>query len=130
MGINEDKSLPYRFFLFIPVIGKIKEGDIIAFEPLKDDIFMKGLKGLIVKEVGCAYPSRLIVKGKEYYCVKYLGKALERNSDGRKVKHFVYSGQVPKNCYFVIGKHEMSYDSRYFGFVCRDKVKYKVLFTR
>ena len=130
MGINEDKSLPYRFFVLVPVFGKIREGDIIAFEPLKDNMFMKGLKGLIVKEVGCSHPSMLIVKGKEYYCVKYLGKASGRSSDGRKVKSFVRSGTVPENCYFVIGKHERSYDSRYFGFVCRDKIKYKVLFAR
>lgn len=129
-GVNEDESLPYKFFIFFPPLGRIKEGDLVAFRPIQNDPFMKNLDGLIVKKVGCSYPHELVVKGKEYYCkingnLVYLGKALERSRDGRKVKNFTWSGQVPKGCYFVVGTHKRSYDSRYFGFVC--KVEYKAV---
>ena len=66
---------------------------------------------------------RVIKKGREFYCLRYLGRALERTRDGRPLSPSDFEGEIPEDCYWVKGEHERSYDSRYFGPVCNVRRK-------
>lgn len=61
---------------------------------------------------------------KRYFCSgKEIGKAENTDSKGIKVNNFVFNGYIPKNKYFVMGTHQKSYDSRYWGFVDKSNIK-------
>jgi len=113
VGINVDESLPYRFFLIFPALTPPKEGDLVA---------VKLADKLVVKRVGCAFPARLEVKNSRFFCLsttygrKFLGEALLPS-------RYTYAGQIPKGCYFLVGEHPRSYDSRYWGLFCNVRLK-------
>ena len=120
--ISSDTSLPNRFWFIKPYErGQIKVGDYVIFRIFfnyknrwdpKKDVFLK--------MVACVPGQRLLIKEMKVYCDgKMLGKIREKDSEGDPVKHFEYDGIVPEGKYFVMGTHERSYDSRYFGFVDR-----------
>jgi signal peptidase I/conjugal transfer pilin signal peptidase TrbI len=105
----------------------------VVLKTPKEDPFAKGEN--IVKRVGCLPGDELLIKGKDYYCIKkskkeliFLGTAKERSMTGVKVNQFNPCGEnpcrieVPKGYIFAIGDHKDSYDSRYFGWVPYEKI--------
>lgn len=77
----------------------------------------------LVKQVTCPSGSVLETKNLEYYCNGHLiATALEKDSQGREIKHFTFTGSVPNDMLFVTGENPKSYDSRYFGFIAKNKV--------
>lgn len=115
-----DKSLPYTFFLS----REFREGDrFIEFAPPVKNEYTAGVKHLI-KAIACSGGSTLHTRGLEYYCDgKYLGKAKTTDKHGKEIDHFVYNGVIPQEAFFVMGTHERSYDSRYFGFIWKEDIE-------
>lgn len=109
-----------------------RQGDHVLFVFDMDDPQAKGLnKGdILVKKVSCDQGQVLEVRGgRQVFCDGKSGQMLQAvDSLGNPVKPFIYSGQIPDGMMFVTGKHEKSYDSRYWGFARRDWVRGKVLF--
>jgi len=122
-------SLRYSFFF----INSVKPGNIIqkgnyviinVTPPVALGLPLDVHKA--IKEVGCMEGDLLAVINKEYYCgeqkARYLGKAKDYALNGEKVESFVFNGVIPRGKMFVIGHHKDSYDSRYFGFIDKDKI--------
>lgn len=78
----------------------------------------------IAKYIKCVEGDILkVTKEKEYFCNDiYLGFAQNTNSKGKEIKNFVFNGAIPKNKFFAMGTHLMSYDSRYFGFIDKTQI--------
>lgn len=77
----------------------------------------------LVKQVACISGDVLESRGLEYYCNGHLiATALERDSQGREIKQFHFTGTIPDDKLFVLGENPKSYDSRYFGFIDKSKV--------
>lgn len=78
----------------------------------------------IAKYVKCIEGEYLkVTKDKKYFCNgEYLGFAQNKNSKGESVQNFVFNGVIPQGKFFAMGTHLMSYDSRYFGFVDKNKI--------
>lgn len=114
-----DESLPYHVWISLPFYKK----PYVEFPVYFKDKYFKNADYL-VKILACDEGHYLNVdEKKNYYCDgEYLGKAVDTDSLGKPVNHFVWNGIIPKGKAFVIGTHPRSYDSRYFGFIDKDKI--------
>lgn len=76
------------------------------------------------KYVRCEGGDKLSVRGLEYFCNdELIGTAKTKDKNGKSVTPFVYEGLIPEGQYFVMGTHERSYDSRYWGFVDKNLIQ-------
>ncbi len=130
--VSTSPSLEHRIFFLTKAMKEIKLGDYLVFRH-KDTSFIK--KGLdeendrIVKKVGCL-PGNILTTDAEgkYFCgQKLLGIALQTDSKGRALPHFLFTGPVPENSYFMVGTNPRSFDSKYFGFIHAKDILYKAL---
>jgi signal peptidase I/conjugal transfer pilin signal peptidase TrbI len=72
----------------------------------------------VTKVVRCMEGQHLKVNNLKFYCDgKYLGKAREETMSGKETTIFSYDGLIPEGKIFLMGPHEYSFDSRYFGLV-------------
>ncbi len=74
---------------------------------------------MFIKKVGCS-PGEILTKDAEdtFYCHQTrLGKALEKDSNGKKLPVFKFIGPIPEDSYYMMGTNPRSFDSRYFGLV-------------
>ena len=101
----------------------IIKDNLYIFEFPKDTSYYK--KGTeFVKYAKCLPGDKLEVKNLKYYCNgKYIDKARTKDSKGREVKPFVFNGIIPENKIFMYAPHPKSYDSRYWGFLDKNKIK-------
>lgn len=77
-----------------------------------------------IKRAGCTSGDTLKVESDYYYCNgHYLGHAKRKSLAGEPIAPFVFNGVVPDKMIFAIGDHPDSYDSRYVGFVSRDRIR-------
>lgn len=99
------------------------KGKIIAFDfPLDTKYFKKDTP--FAKEVKCQGGDNLSTQDRDYFCNNHhIGKARIADSKGAAVKQFVFNGVIPKDSYFVMGDNPNSFDSRYWGFLTKDKIK-------
>lgn len=130
--VSTSPSLGHRIFFLTKAKNKIKLGDYLVFKH-KDTSFVK--KGLependrMVKKVGCL-PGDILTTDAEgkYFCnQRLLGTALQTDSKGRTLPHFLFSGPVPESSYFMVGTNPRSFDSKYFGLIHADDILYKAL---
>jgi signal peptidase I/conjugal transfer pilin signal peptidase TrbI len=70
----------------------------------------------ILKRVGCDSLSRIEVKDKQFICDGSIIGETHRED------FIVMNGIIPEDKIFLIGDHEKSYDSRYFGLVEKSKI--------
>ena len=119
--INRDRSLDFKVFLSLPS-DRFSLGDYVSF-PAPETPITKGKNLTFVKRIECLEGDIIIRKGRDFYCLHYLGRALEKTRWGQSLSPSDFEGRVPKNCYWVRGDYERSYDSRYFGLVCNLKRK-------
>jgi signal peptidase I len=125
-------SVKYKLF-WKASMGAFSYDSYVVLKTFKEDPFAKGER--LVKRVGCKEGDELLIKGKEYYCVRkdgkeavFLGVAKERSMSGVKVDQFNPCGdnycrvKIPSGHVFVIGDHKDSYDSRYFGWVPYERI--------
>jgi signal peptidase I/conjugal transfer pilin signal peptidase TrbI len=108
-------------------LKNIKTGDIIIFKKYFEDKYIPD-NGILIKYVMCNEGDNLTVDSdKIYYCNgQFFTVAKDTDSKGNPVKNFVYNGKIPKGKVFVSGVGRNSYDSKYFGFIDKDKILYKV----
>ena len=91
--------------------------------PAPETPITKGKDLVFLKRIECVPGDRVIRKGREFYCLHYLGRALEETRTGHTLEPTEFEGQIPQNCYWVKGDNPRSYDSRYFGLTCRPQRK-------
>lgn len=120
-------SLPWRYFLRLPYRfpfqSEIKPGDYILFKTDRRMLPYYAPGKLFGKRVVGIPGDRLEVRGRDFYLNgRFLTRARETDSLGNPAPLFDYNGTIPRDCYFVLGLSPNSFDSRYWGFVCRDSV--------
>jgi len=131
--VSTSDSLNHRiFFMTSHDIRKIKDGDYLVFKHTRSPYIRQGLsknEGLFTKQVGCS-PGEILRRDENnrFFCDQtLLGKALAQDSKGRDLPQFSFNGPVPENYFFMMGTHPRSFDSKYFGFIHADEIKYKAL---
>jgi len=131
--VSTSHSLQHRVFFLVPVhIKKIKPGDYLVFSHDDTSFVNRGLNpenDRLIKRVGCS-PGQVLTRNADrlFSCnKKELGKAMDKDSQGRVLSQFEFSGLVPEDNFFMIGSNPRSFDSRYFGFVHADDILYKAL---
>lgn len=103
----KDISLDTKYVLFIPPFTKYTKNSDIKY----------------LKKIGCREGQNLSIKENKYFCDNELiGIAKEKDMNGVKLEKFEFNGIVPKDKYFVIGTHEYSFDSKYFGFIDKSQI--------
>ena len=133
ISVSTSPSLDHRIFFLMRLsdVDEIKTGDHIAFSHPDDQHIYRGLSrenNLLIKKVGCSPGEVLAAGGGGIYCQgTFLGKNLPRDGEGKPLPQFSYIGLIQRNKYFMIGRHERSFDSRYFGFIDADDFRYKAI---
>lgn len=117
-------SLRYRVFFLDKAPDKtIRRGEYLLLE-LSSKYIMDGKPFKATKQAACVEGDTLRVVGREYYCNdEYLGRAKDYSLKGEKLENFVYNGVIPEGRIFLFGQHRDSFDSRYFGFVMKEKIE-------
>lgn len=125
IALNESPSLPSYFYVVknTETENDFKKGSIITFPfPKKDDRYFK-YEYNFIKQIRCKEGEYLKYINRNYYCNdEYLGIARTHDSKGKEVEPFVFNGKIPEGKLFVMGTSHNSYDSRYWGFVNKEKV--------
>ena len=131
--VSTSPSLDHRVFLRLDLAMEREQdrGEYLIFQYQDSDHIHQGLhqdNDLLIKQVGCRPGERLLVGDGRASCQGIsLGTQLETDGQGRALRHFTYDGIVPPGKYFMIGKHERSYDSRYFGFIDASQFRQRAL---
>jgi conjugal transfer pilin signal peptidase TrbI len=123
LGLIDSPSIYKRIVVYkIEQPNVVKKGKLYVFPFFKDTRYHK--KGeIFVKYAKCLAGDKLEVKGLKYYCNgKYFASAVTKDSKGVPVKHFIYNGIIPQDKIFMYAPHPHSYDSRYWGFLNKDKI--------
>jgi len=129
--IAKDVSLPYNFFLELPPKDSYEKGEYVEFvEVIKIPYLAERFSNpvYLIKIVACKEGDELKTENLAYYCNgKRIAKAMEKTPKGRQLPHFEFNGVIPKGFYFVVGKHPMSFDSRYLGLIHKSQIKARVV---
>lgn len=72
---------------------------------------------MFIKRVGCVPGEKIVLtENYDFYCNdRYLGRALQEDSKGRKLEITDFRGLLPEGKYFMVGDILKSWDSKYFG---------------
>ncbi|MBT0652625.1 S26 family signal peptidase [Geomobilimonas luticola] len=118
-------SLKHRIYWLTRNPDKVVRGDYVLFhhKELAAKVGMKKSEEML-KVLGCNEGDQLTVDAeKKFYCNgEYMVRAKDISLKGEPLQHFVFNGQIPKGVMFVMGQHKDSYDSRYFGFVDKNRI--------
>jgi len=118
-------SLKHRIYWLTRNPEKVVRGDYVLFhhKELAAKVGMKKSEEML-KVLGCNEGDQLTVDAeKKFYCNgEYMIRAKDISLKGEPLQHFVFNGQIPKGVMFVLGQHKDSYDSRYFGFVDKNRI--------
>lgn len=131
--VSTSPSLEHRVFLRLAFDGQEgrPQGEYLVFSHPGGAHIHQGLhqcNNLLIKQVGCRPGEKLTMENGQVFCQGMpLGEQLETDGQGRKLPRFIYDGIVPPGKYFMIGSHERSYDSRYFGFIDEQQFRYLAL---
>ena len=130
MGYNQTPSLPGHFFLVEKdKRNHLKRGDYVSFYTRdlmpyypKGSRFVKKIVGIgrdFISRNGRVFT--ICKKENPGQCIKT--EALKTDSKGNPAPRFIPEGrEIPLDCYFVLGDHPRSFDSRYWGYVCGEEV--------
>lgn len=124
IGFSITPSLPYSIFFINKKNTNFAKNDFIVFQYPGENIYGYKKDEQFVKIASCFPDDFLKVNEQfEYFCnEKNIGKAYTKDSQNNKIQPFVFNGIIPKNQYFVTGTHLKSYDSKYWGFVHKEKI--------
>lgn len=123
IDMTMDKSLAYSVWLTkAPFDSKLDS--YAMFKPTVHNRYTHKV-GYFVKQIGCREGQRLNVgESGDFYCDgKHIAKAKSTDKDGNPVDFFHYNGVIPENNFFMLGTHERSYDSRYFGLIRNNQIE-------
>ncbi|ARE80660.1 S26 family signal peptidase [Campylobacter helveticus] len=123
VGVIHTKSIDKDVFVYKKKIDENLNDTLIYFTlPVQTRYFDKGSS--FGKYVKCQGGQTLKTKHLSYYCDGvFLGKAKNTDIKGKSVENFIFNGTIPYNQFFVMGTHERSFDSRYWGFVNKKDIK-------
>lgn len=123
IGVIHTKSIDKDVFIYKKKIDENLSNALIYFTlPVQTRLFNKGSS--FGKYVKCQGGQTLTTKHLSYYCDGvFLGKAKTTDINGKSVENFIFNGIIPYNQFFVMGTHERSFDSRYWGFVNKKDIK-------
>jgi len=125
ISVTLTPSLKHRIYWLTRNPDRVVRGDYVLFrhKELSDRMGMKKTED-VMKILGCNEGDLLTVDAeKKFYCNgEYLVRAKDISLKGEPLQHFVFNGQIPKGVMFVMGQHKDSYDSRYFGFVDKNRI--------
>jgi len=121
---QEYRCLPGKVFLIrIDDQAEFKKGDIIAFytDEKQSEYFKPGTK-MLKMIVGVPGDNISIDEKFIYINGEIKGKILEIDSKGKKIrtKTIINNRPIPKDCYAVMGTNPKSFDSRYWGLICKE----------
>lgn len=128
-------SLDHRVFFKVPANPRTVEiGNYLLFKlegKIHKPHIRKGIKknNLLIKKVGCA-PGMDLSKDAEgtFFCNQFpIGTALKKDSQGLELPIFTFSGEIPRDSYYMMGTNPRSLDSRYFGLIHGDAFISKAL---
>ncbi|MFA7084711.1 MAG: S26 family signal peptidase [Arcobacteraceae bacterium] len=124
IGISSTPSLPYNIFFINKNKKEFNKNDLIVFRYPGENIYNFIKNEEFVKIATCFPKDFLFVNEKfEYFCNgKQVGKALLKDSESKELIPFVFNGIIPPNKYFVTGIHIKSWDSKYWGFVDKERI--------
>lgn len=133
LGFNISESLPKRFYIFRPV----KQG---TYTPQRYDKIVFRLAVDVPKEYGYkkGYRFAKVVAGipgdaitqkispngivSTFINGQCVARAYKVDGMNNVLPQFIFNGEIPKDCYFVLTQHPYSFDSRYFGFVGKSEI--------
>lgn len=116
LSYSMDYSLPYKWWLEVELFRKPEAGDYVLIKPPVENQYTRGK--FLIKKIVCGEGDYIKTEGLDFYCNgKYLGRARTTDSKGRPVEPVELNQYIGRGYYFVMGEHERSYDSRYFGLV-------------
>lgn len=126
IGITLTPSLDHRLFWVSRNPARVGRGDCVFF--VDPDLARKVGKPDVpnfFKIIRCDEGDILYVDAeKRFFCNgAFLGIAKDYSRKGEKMRYFVFNGKIPRGSMFVMGEHRDSYDSRYFGFVDKSRVR-------
>jgi len=130
IGINESNSVDGTIFLISKDTNSSGKYLVFLYEGEEYHQYKKGKK--FIKKIAC-YPGQKLTftdnnTTYDYYCDnKFIAKAKKKDSSNLKLPHFAFTGVIPKQQYFMVGTHEKSFDSRYWGFVNQNKITGKAV---
>jgi signal peptidase I len=142
IAINDSYSFPNRLYLAKErAPKKIERGSIVIFQiDLPNTPYETKVKDRdLFKRVACMEGDYLERVENRFICCmndskngKEAGEeiAIIRSTDSEGKPYaisFDYNGIIPEGKLFVIAPHDMSFDSRYFGFIDRSAVKGEIL---
>ena len=131
ISLSTSPSLNHRiyFLLRLSESDQTRTGDYIVFSHPDTGYIHRGLSkdnDLLIKMVGCTPGEKLTTQAGSIYCESsFLGTSLLRDGEGKTLPQFSYNGLIPANKYFMVGSHELSFDSRYFGFIDAEDFRFK-----
>lgn len=124
IGIIKTPSIDASILIYNKSIDKTSLKDKIVFFLLPKQTPYFPQYSNFAKYVRCEGGDKLSVKNLQYFCNnKFIGVAKTKDKNGKSIEPFVYEGIIPEGQYFVMGTHERSYDSRYWGFVDYNLIK-------
>ena len=126
IGIILTPSLDHRIFWLSRNPERVGRGDYVYFvdQALARKVGKPGTPD-IFKRIQCDEGDILTVDAaKSFFCNgEFLGTAKDYSRQGEKMQYFEFNGKIPQDSMFVMGEHRDSYDSRYFGFVDKSRVR-------
>lgn len=125
IALNITKSLPDYFYIIDnqTIIDDLKTNQIISFKfDVENDRYYEKESNFI-KIIKCKEGDFLQNENGVFKCNnKIIGVALPSDSQGMAIESFDFNNKIPKDNYFVMGTAMNSYDSRYWGFVRKEKI--------
>lgn len=83
----------------------------------------------LTKKIICQEGDLLETRGSLHYCNgEWTDTALDKTGSGKSLSLFVWNGQIPEGKAYVLGDSPESFDSRYWGFIEKDKLRKVALF--
>ena len=125
IALNITKSLPDYFYIIDNQthVDDLKNNQAISFKfDIENDRYY-GKESSFIKIIKCKEGDFLQNENSVFKCNnKIIGVALPFDSQGAAIKSFDFNNKIPKDNYFVMGTAMNSYDSRYWGFVRKEKI--------
>lgn len=93
-----------------------QQNDYVKFQRIDD--YLPDGKAWLVKRLGCVAGQYLSRTGNQFYCDgEQIAQVMLRDTNGKRLPEFTYTGTVPDGQAFAVGDTANSYDSRYWGFI-------------
>ena len=129
IGITLTPSLDHRIFWVNRNPERVGRGDCVFF--MDPELARKVGKPDVpnfFKIIRCDEGDIMAVDAeKRFFCNgAFMGTAKDYSRKGEKMQYFEFNGEIPRGFMSVMGEHRDSYDSRYFGFVDKSRVRAKL----